>query len=168
MTQNHSHYLDYLDLRSDGRIILYKRADHQNPKWSVRLKVPGAKGFVVKSAKTIDEYEARRFAEDLYYQLEGRARRGEPLQSRPLKRVFEEWSEVVERETSPEKLRYARNNLRRLELWALQCLGSHRIDLITHDVMAQYIDWRHQQLPRPAPSTLRNERQTLNHLFHEA
>ena len=45
LTQNHSHYLDYLDLRSDGRVVLYKRADHQNPKWSVSLRVPGAKGF---------------------------------------------------------------------------------------------------------------------------
>ena len=76
MTQNHSHYLDYLDLRSDGRIVLYKRADHHDPKWTVRLKIPGAKGFLVKSAKTKDDFEARRFAEDLYYQLEGRARRG--------------------------------------------------------------------------------------------
>jgi hypothetical protein len=32
LTQIHSHYLDYLDLRSDGRIVLYKRDDHQDPK----------------------------------------------------------------------------------------------------------------------------------------
>jgi hypothetical protein len=58
LTQNRSHYLDYLDLRSDGRIVLYKRADHQNPKWTVRLKIPRSKGFVVKSAKTADDFEA--------------------------------------------------------------------------------------------------------------
>jgi hypothetical protein len=56
---------------------------------------------VVKSAKTNDDFEARRFAEDLYYQLEGRARRGEPLRSRPLRKVVEEWAEVLERETRP-------------------------------------------------------------------
>jgi hypothetical protein len=83
LTQNHSHYLDYLNLRSDGRIVLYKRADHQDPKWTVRLKVPGTKGFVVKSAKTKDDFEARRFAEDLYYQLEGCARRGSRSGLRP-------------------------------------------------------------------------------------
>jgi integrase len=65
--QNHSHYRDYLDLRSDGRIVLYKRGDHQDPKWAVRLKIPGANGFVVKSAKTKDDLKARRFAENLYY-----------------------------------------------------------------------------------------------------
>jgi integrase len=168
LTQNHSHYLDYLDLRSDGRIVLYKRADHRNPKWTVRLKIPRSKGFVVKSAKTADDFEARRFAEDLYYQLEGRARRGESIRAPTFKRLFAEWSSVLERETPPEKIQHVRNNLRRLELWALQFLGSYRVDLITDDVVAQYMEWRHQQQPRPAPSTLRNERSTLNHFFRYA
>jgi integrase len=168
LTQTHSHYLAYLDLRSDGRIVLYKRADHQNPKWTVRLKIPRTKGFVVKSTKTTDDFEARRFAEDLYYQLEGRARRGESIRAPTFKRLFEEWSQVLERETPPERLQNVRNNLRRLELWALQFLGSFRVDLITDDVMAQYLEWRHQQQPRPAPSTLRNERSTLNHFFRYA
>jgi hypothetical protein len=30
--------------------------------------VPRVSGFVVKSCKTIDDFEARRFAEDLYYE----------------------------------------------------------------------------------------------------
>jgi uncharacterized glyoxalase superfamily protein PhnB len=36
LPRSHSHYKDFLDLRDDGRIVLYKRADHQNPKWTVR------------------------------------------------------------------------------------------------------------------------------------
>jgi integrase len=66
-----------------------------HPKWTVRLKIPGAKGFMVKSAKTVDAFEARRFAEDLYYQFEGRARRGESIRAPTFKRLFEEWSEVL-------------------------------------------------------------------------
>jgi hypothetical protein len=88
----HTHYRDYRDLRGDGRIVLYKRADHQNPKWTARLKVPNVPGFVVKSCKTSDDFEARRFAEDLYYELEGRARRGEPIKAPSFRRVFELWS----------------------------------------------------------------------------
>jgi integrase len=168
LTQIHSHYRNYLDLRSDGRIVLYRRADHQNPKWTVRLKIPGTKGFVVKSAKTKDDFEARRFAEDLYYQLEGRARRGESIRAPTFKRLFEEWSSVLESETPPERIQNVRNNLRRLELWALRFLGDYKIDLITDDVVAQYLEWRHQQSPRPAPSTMRNERSTLNHFFRYA
>jgi hypothetical protein len=32
--------------------VLYKRADHENPKWTARLKIPEVPGFVVKSTKT--------------------------------------------------------------------------------------------------------------------
>ena len=61
MLKSHSHYQDFLDLRGDGRVVLYKRADHQNPKWTVRLKIPTTEGFVVKSTKMTDDFEARRF-----------------------------------------------------------------------------------------------------------
>ena len=168
MTQNHSHYLDYLDLRSDGRIVLYKRADHQNPKWTVRLRIPRTKGFVVKSTKTTDDFEARRFAEDLYFELEGRARRGESIRAPTFRKLLEQWSEVLERETPAQKIELVRGNLRRLSLWAGKFLGDYRIDLITDDVMAQYFEWRCQQSPMPAPSTLRNERSTLNKFFRYA
>jgi hypothetical protein len=69
LPRSHSHYKDFLDLRGDGRVVLYKRADHENPKWTVRLRIPEVPGFVVKSTKTTDNFEARRFAEDLYYRL---------------------------------------------------------------------------------------------------
>ena len=95
MAENHIHYRDYRDLRGDGRIILYRRADNQGLNWSVRLKIPSTVGYVVKSAKTADDFEARRFAEDLYYQLEGRARRGESVKSPTFKHVFEEWKKSL-------------------------------------------------------------------------
>lgn len=51
---DHDHYIDYTDLRGDGRIVLYKRPDHKNPRWIVRIKVPGSTGYVVRSTKTTD------------------------------------------------------------------------------------------------------------------
>jgi integrase len=81
------------------------------------------------------------------------------------RRLREEWSEVLERETSPEKIENVRGDLRRLKLWAGRFLGDYRVDVVTDDVMAQYFEWRCQQSPRPAPSTLRNERSTLNKFF---
>lgn len=84
MAEQHSHYLDYEDLRGDGRIVIYKRADHKRPRYTARLKIPNNKGFVVRSTRTLDYHEARRFAEDLYYELEGRARRGERVSFRSL------------------------------------------------------------------------------------
>src|SRR5580704_13944483 len=57
MAENHTHYRDYRDVRGDGRIVLYRRADNQGLNWSVRLKIPTAVGYVVKSARTADDFE---------------------------------------------------------------------------------------------------------------
>jgi len=95
MAENHTHYRDYRDLRGDGRIILYRRSDNQGLNWSVRLKIPNTVGYIVKSAKTPDDFEARRFAEELYFQLEGRARRGETVKSPTFRYVFEEWKKSL-------------------------------------------------------------------------
>ena len=119
MTQSHSHYRDYRDVRGDGRIILYRRMDHKSPNWTVRLKILNTTGYVVKSAKTSDDFEARRFAEDLYYQLEGRARRGESVNAPLFKRVVEEWKASLSMDRKVRSARYVDGNIRRMELYAL-------------------------------------------------
>ena len=169
MDHTHSHYRDYRDLRGDGRIILYRRADHQSPNWSVRIKVPNTVGFVVKSAKTSDDFDARRFAEDLYYQLEGRARRGESIKSPIFKRVYDEWKTSLSLERKIGSTKYVEGNIRRMELWVLPHLGNQLISNINENVLAEYLEWRVDQAKkRPAASTLRNERTVLNQVFRFA
>jgi hypothetical protein len=136
LPKSHSHYKDFLDLRGDGRIVLYKRADHENPKWTVRLKIPEVPGFVVKSTKTTDDFEARRFAEDLYYRLEGKARRGEPINSPTFRRVFTEWAKVPVADQVVRSARYVNGNVRRVEIWALQYFGDLTIDKVTENLQA--------------------------------
>ena len=52
----------------DGAIYLYRRAEYKKPTWFIRLKIPGAKGYVWKSSRSTDEYVAYKVAEDLYNQ----------------------------------------------------------------------------------------------------
>jgi hypothetical protein len=165
---NHTHYLEYRDLRGDGRIVLYKRADHQNPKWTARLKIPNSRGFVVKSCKTTDDFEARRFAEDLYYELEGRARRGESLTALTFKQVFEGWSKSISAERRIRNKGYVDGNVRRVELWAVPFLGDYRIDLISDNILADYVEWRLATPEEPEPATLKNERTAINHVLRFA
>jgi integrase len=169
MAEKHIHYRDYRDIRGDGRIILYRRADTQSPNWSARLKIPNTVGYVVKSTKTSDDFEARRFAEDLYYQLEGRARRGESVKSPTFKRVFEAWKASVSVERKIGSAKYTEANIRTMEIWALPHLGQLPIDAINESVLAQHIQWRVDQAKKPpAISTLRNERSILNQIFRYA
>jgi len=165
LPKSHSHYKDYLDLRGDGRIVLYKRADHHNPKWTVRLKIPETSGFVVKSAKTTDVFEARRFAEDLYYRLEGKARRGEPINCPTFGRVFAEWAKVPVIDQVVRTAKYVDGNVRRVEIWALQYFGELTIDRVTESTLADYLDWRLSQAKRPAVVTLKNERTAIRQLL---
>ena len=169
MAENHTHYRDYRDVRGDGRIILYRRADIQSPNWSARLKIPNTVGYVVKSTKTSDDFEARRFAEDLYYQLEGRVRRGKSVKSPTFKRVFDEWKASVSVERKVGLAKYTDANIRMMEIWALPYLGHQPIDAINESVLAQHIQWRVDQAKKPpAISTLRNERTVLNQIFRFA
>jgi hypothetical protein len=165
LPKSHSHYRDYLDLRGDGRIVLYKRADHQNPKWTVRLKLPETEGFVVKSTKTTDDFEARRFAEDLYYRLEGRVRRNEPVNTPLFRKVFLEWAKVPVADQLVRNGKYLNGNVRRVELWALQYFGDVTIEKVTDATLADYLDWRLSQPKRPAISTLKNERTAIRELL---
>ena len=52
----------------DGAIYLYRRADYKKRIWFIRIKVPGAKGYVWRSSRSTDEFEAYRIAEELYNQ----------------------------------------------------------------------------------------------------
>lgn len=51
-----------IDLRGDGRIILYKREGLKNPKWQARIRVPGASGYKTITTKTAILRDAERFA----------------------------------------------------------------------------------------------------------
>ena len=165
MPKSHSHYKDFLDLRGDGRVVLYKRADHENPKWTVRLKIPDVPGFVVKSTKTTDDFEARRFAEDLYYRLEGKARRGEPINSPTFRRVFSEWSKISAADRESRNARYLDGSVRRVELWGLKYFGDLTINQIDENRLAGFVDWRLSQPRKPAIVTIKNERNAIRQLL---
>jgi integrase len=162
----HSHYKDYTDLRGDGRIVLYKRRDHDNPKWTARIKIPGATGYVVRSTKTPKDEEARRFAEDLYYELEGRVRRGETLKSPQFKKVFEEWQKELPftmKDLSPQ---YIEGNIRLIENHSLGFIGNDAIDKISESRLLEYFNHRLTAGKKPPASTsLRHERTILNQIF---
>ena len=137
---DHKHYEEYVDLRGDGRIVMYKRKDHsKRPKWNVRLKIPNTKGYVVKSTKTNDYNEGKRFSEDLYYELEGKVRRGETLKSPPFSKVVDEFigdSDFIFRERSEQ---YKKGNVLICKKHLVPYYDKTPIDQITEDMMSTFI-----------------------------
>lgn len=162
-----SKYANKIDVRGDGRIILYKREDLKNPKWQVRIRVPNATGYKIVSSKTEDQREAERFALDLYEELYLHVKSGGSIQSRTFKQVFEEWK------TSVTKLGHSRRGgswdgtIERVETYALKFFGSMKIDQIGAKEFSEFWVWRKSNYNRRPPSngTLRRERTSILPVF---
>ena len=140
MDTNHKSYDEYVDLRGDGRIVMYKRTDHKKrPKWNVRLKLPNTKGYVVRSTRTSDLNEARRFSEDLFFELEGKIRRGEVVKSPPFKKVVREYLNQIDfiLKDRSEGYKYSNENIIRNHL--LPFYGNTPIDQISEFMMSEFI-----------------------------
>ena len=58
-----------IDLRGDGRVILYKRDNLKDPVWQARVRVPNSTGYKRITTKTSDQREAERFALNYYEEL---------------------------------------------------------------------------------------------------
>ena len=167
---DHKSYDDYLDLHGDGRIILYKRKKLGNQIWNTRLKIPQTKGYVIRSCRTTDEYAARRFAEDLYYELEGKSRRGEVIQSPSFADVFGEWKKDYPIEMRGRTQQYIDGNIRRGELYLAPFFGKTSMDQINERLMSSYfLNRRSSENGSPPENvTLRHEATVLRHILRYA
>ena len=121
---------DRIDLRGDGRIILYKRTGSNDSVWQARIRVPNSTGYKRVTTKTPNQREAERFALDLYEELYLHVKSGGSIQSRTFKQVFEEWNKTV---TTMGHTRQGGSwdaTIHRIESYALKFFGSMKIDNI--------------------------------------
>ena len=84
-----------IDLRGDGRVILYKRVGLKNLVYQARLRIPNAAGYKIVTTKTGNLREAERIALNLYEDLYMTVRAGGAIKPRSFKQVFEEWEKTV-------------------------------------------------------------------------
>ena len=162
-----SKYAEQIDVRGDGRVVIYKRADLKNPKWQVRIRVPNAAGYKVVSAKTENQREAERFALDLYEDLYLHVKSGGSIQSRTFKQVFEEWKKTI---TTMGHTRQGGSwvaTIDRVETYAVKFFGTMKIDSIGPKEFADFWVWRKSNYNRTRPSngTLRRERTSILPVF---
>jgi len=165
--QKHKTYSDYIDLRGDGRIVMYQRTDHSvRPKWNVRLKIPGSSGYVVKSTRTSDFQEGKRFSEDLYYELEGKVRRGEQLKSPKFSKVVRDWKKELPLLWKDKSEHYIKGTIRISELHLEPFFENTKMEEITEDLMVEYFNHKIKTTsPPPSTVTLRHQGTVLGNIL---
>lgn len=157
----------YIDIRGDGRVVLYKRQHLKNPKWQARISVPNATGYRVVSTKLSDFDEAKRFALNLYDDLRIRVMAGGQLNTRTFAQVCEEWKADVRAHGRTKRDGTWDTTIERIDSYALEFFGTKRIDDIREADFTAYWAWRRQNYAKKPPTnaTLRRERTSIMPVF---
>lgn len=86
--------LNQLDVKNDGRIILYQRPRKDGsiiPPWQMRISVPNSTGYHRSSTGEKEQPEAIRKAINTYEELYMKVLSGGALQSKSFKDVYKQW-----------------------------------------------------------------------------
>lgn len=162
--------MDRVDVRGDGRVLLYKREGLKNPVYQARLRVPNAAGYKIVSTKTADLRAAERFALNLYEDLYMTVRAGGSIKSRSFKQVFDEWEKTVAATATTRQGKSWQGTVDRIKSYAIEFFGSKKVTEISEGDFADYWVWRQTHFARKAPTngTLKRERASLMPVFKYA
>jgi integrase len=152
-----------VDVRGDGRIILYKRDGLKKPKWQARIRVPNATGYKIISTKTASLTEAQVFAVNLYEKLYFDVKAGGTLSSKTFKQTFEEWVKSLKTQGHTRQGGSWDDTIDRVRSYAVGYFGSKRMSDLKAADFADYWLWRKTNYSRKPPSngTLKRERTCL-------
>lgn len=156
-----------IDVRDDGRIILYKREGLKNPKWQARISIPNASGYKIISTKTTRQSEAERIAVELYHDLTHHVKMGGSLKTKSFAQVFTDWENSLEPERPHGIAGPWHSTVERVRSYALNYFGSKKINEITSKDFENYWLWRKQNYSKriPTNATLGRERTAILSVF---
>jgi len=158
-----------IDVKGDGKIILYQRPDVKKPKWYARISVQGATGYKIFSTKETDQRAAERIALDRYEELYFKVRRGGTLKGKPFRAVFGEWKSsafVLAYEGTQSHLQA---QILKVERIGVGFFGAKPIDEISEGDLEGMMSWFLNEYEEPpASSTIRSYGYAMNLLFQYA
>lgn len=160
-------YVNQVDIRGDGRIVLYQREGLKQPLWQCRIRVPNATGYKVVSTRTANQRDAERFAINLFEDLYIHVRSGGSVQSRTFKQVFSEWKKHVTTMGHTRQGGSWQGTIDRIETYAVQFFGTMKVEAIKPADFTNYWAWRKTNYNKKVPSngTLRRERTSILPVF---
>lgn len=150
-----------IDVRGDGRIILYKRAGLKNPKWQARIRVPNANAYKIATTKTDNLVQAQVFATNLNEELYFKVKAGGSINSKTFKQVFEEWEKSVSKVGHTRQGGSWESTIERVRSYALEYFGPKRINEIKARDFAEYWDWRKENYKRKPPTAASLKREKV-------
>jgi integrase len=130
---------------------LYKRPNLKNPKWQCRISVPNATGYIRRTTGFTDEFEARRFAEDLYEDLRAQKHNGSAIQKPKFEKVFVQFKDRYQKEAVSAR-RY-NEIVDTIERYGLPFFKGRSIDSINNAVMQEFMNWRRNNSKRAVSSS---------------
>ena len=150
----------------DGAIYLYRRAEYKKPTWFIRLKIPGAKGYVWKSSKTTDEFAAYKVAEDLYNQSLVKVLSGAKLNSKRISDALNGYITFHEREQERLSIHYKILFAKRL----MPIFKSRTFDELDTALVSEVLDKLGQNSKRQSlsPNTIKRLLADLRHFLNWA
>lgn len=153
-----------IDVRGDGKVILYQRPDHKVKKWQARISVEGATGYVRFSTKMNDQKDAERVALDKYFELKNKVDKGGSLQGKTVKQTYDEWLEYLPLVTMNNSEEYINENSQKVKRVCVDYFKSKPIGDITNTDVQEMMG-KHLQGRDLASSTIRGTRAALNLFF---
>lgn len=163
----------------DGAIRLYQDDDLKGEVWQCRLRLPGVKAPYIRSTKTTNYDEARRFAEKLFHEKCYELERGIPIGEKSFEAVHKLFMKDREESLSVHRRKLHKGTADR---YFIPFFGDRSIKSIDEGVIQDYWVWRisywksgpgkDKKAPNaalvPAQKTLDMERSMLNQVFKYA
>jgi integrase len=145
-----------------GKLVLYQRHDHKNPRWQARIKIPQSTGYEIFSTKEKDLSNAKRIAEQKLFQLTAASATGQTLKkSIKIKPAITKYLDDY-KTVAPSTKRYEDQKLV-LETYFLPFFLQHekktQVGEINKSTFNNYLIWRasNYQRKKPTNSYLRKE-----------
>lgn len=148
----------------DGRIVLYRRGDiADNSNYTVRLRIPKASGYVIRSTGTADLFQARRFAAELYDHLRLKVMNGESVRDHPFDKCVEDYKQDLDSQTF--KTEKERKEVKAyFDNYPVPYFGSKPLAKIGDQEILEFIDWRISNPKRRKTVQVNSVRAELNTL----
>jgi integrase len=177
-----AYYNEKIDVRGDGRIILYKRLNRQgviSPTWFMRISLPlsKSKGYFQATTKETNQNLASSIALAKYDELYNRVKNGGRLNTVPFSKLYEEWSKYWMATSTQKYEDYKVQKITNVGNYPLKYFTTVKNDMgvneINDNIIAEYFIWRKQNSYNhvngkkyiPAATTINNEIVSLNHFF---